>query len=636
VTTLNPRQGRGLALLAAFSLFALSRAYQGVQHDGRLYVADALAKLDPGGIGRDLMFVHDGQFGFSLYTPLLSRLIAALGLSNAALAIVALTLCLWFAALVALTDRLAADRPPAVRWAMLVFAAALPAFYGPMNVISFGEPFAVPRGLAEAAGMAGMAAYLSNRRVLSFGLYALAMAFHPIMGLCGLAAVYLALCLEDRRWIALGVVGVVAVLLAAVLKLPVADRLLVVMDPQWRALVEARSPILFTTLWPLQTWTRLAVQMTTLAVGVILLEGRARKLALGALAAGGLGVVLVAVLGDGLSLVLVLQLQTWRMLQPMALLAAACLALAVVALPKRGPGGMIALAALVWGWLFIDWGPVGFIASGVALAALALDGRTRWSNPALISKAGLALIGFVLALYAFTHGMGLAGSLEALPSAWPFSWALVWNSGLPGALVMAVVGVWIANGWAAPKPILALVATLVLAGLAAGLWDDRSDSVKFRDRGPDPALRAIIASRPGEVLWLAGDMEPWVLAGRPSWASKVQGAGVVFSRPLAAALKARTDRIFATGLVGRDWLEPLTAADSRPGVPTPARLADLCAASDAPAWIVWPRSDGARLDPALRAVDWTPGAPYALELRGPNGADWLTAERYAVIPCAGD
>jgi hypothetical protein len=629
------RHGRWLALLAAFCVFALSRAYQGVRHDGRLYVADALAKLDPGGIGRDLMFVHDGQFGFSLYTPLLSRLIAAVGLSNASLAVVALTLCLWFAALVLLVGKLAADRPPAVRWAVLVFAVALPAYYGPLNVISFGEPFTVPRGLAEAAGMAGMAAYLGNRKITAFGLYALAMAFHPIMGLCGLAAVYLALCLEDRRWIALGVAGGALVLLAAVLKLPVADRLLVVMDPEWRGLVEARSPILFTAHWPLQTWTRLAVQLATLAVGATLLSGRARLLALGALAAGVIGVAVVAVLGDGLSLLLVLQVQTWRMLEPMALLAVATLALAVIDLPRRGPWGMIALAALVCGWLFIDRGLIGFAAAAVALVATALDGRTAWSRPDLVSKAALALIGVVLAVYFVERGAALTAALAALPPAWPFSLGLVWNSGAPGALVAAIIGVWIAKGWAPPRPALALAMILALVALAAGLWDDRSAYVKFRDRGPDPSLRALMASRPGEVLWLAGDMEPWVLAGRPSWASKMQGAGVVFSRPLATALKARVNRLWATGLVGRDWLEPLTAADSRPAAPTRARIAGLCAAPDAPAWIVWPKTDAQPLDPDLQASEWSPGAPYALELVGQGGTGWLTAQRYAVIPCAG-
>ena len=112
---------RWLGWLAAFGLFLLSRPYLGIYHDGRLYVADALAKLDPGGVGRDLMFVHDGQFGFSLYTPMLARLIALLGPSAATMATVALTLALWFTAAVLMVERLLADRSPALRWAALVF-----------------------------------------------------------------------------------------------------------------------------------------------------------------------------------------------------------------------------------------------------------------------------------------------------------------------------------------------------------------------------------------------------------------------------------------------------------------------------------------------------------------------------------
>ena len=623
------------AILAAFSLFALSRAYQGVRHDGRLYVADALAKLDPAGIGRDLMFIHDGQFGFSLYTPLLSRLIAAVGLSNASLLTVGLTLVLWFAALALLVSRLVADRSPGVRWAVLVFIIVLPPYYGPLNVISFGEPFAVPRGLAEAASMAGMAAFLVNRRLVAFALHALAMIFHPIMGLCGLAAVYLALCVEDRRWLWAGLAGGAAVLAMALAKLPLADRLLVPMDPAWRALVEARSPILFTAHWPLQTWTRLAVQMATLAVGVSLLTGKARSLAVGALLAGALGVILLAVLGDGASLLLVLQVQTWRMLEPMALLAAGSLALAVVELPRRGAWGMIALAALICGWLFMDRGVVGLGVAAVVAAYLALGPRMVWSRPQMITRVAVAVIVAAVGLYLVTRSFALHTAMSGLPPAWPFSLGLVWNSGAPGVVVALTVGVWLARGWTSPRPAVLVTLSLALAVLAAGLWDDRSPYVKFRDRGGDPALRALMASRPGEVLWLAGDMEPWVLAGRPSWASKMQGAGVVFSRPLAVSLKERVDRLWRTGLIGRDWLEPLTVADSRPARPTRARIERFCKDADAPAWIVWPRSDPAPMDPALDARDWTPGAPYALELVGSEGTSWLTAQRYAVIPCSG-
>lgn len=628
-------QGPWLALVATAALFALSRAYQGVRHDARLYVGDALAKLDPAGVGRDLMFVHDGQFGFSLYTPLLGRLVGALGLANASLITVAATLILWFGGLVLLTRALTAGRSPAVRWAVLVFVIALPPFYGPLNVISFGEPFAVPRGLAEAAGLAGMAAYLAGRRITALALFAAGMLFHPIMGLCGLAAVYLALCLEDRRWLIPGLAGGVAVLAAAALGLPVAGRLLTVMDPTWRHLVEARSPILFPSLWPLQTWTRLAVHAATLAIGASLLQGRARTLALGALAAGLIGVVAVAVLGDKLSLLLILQVQPWRMLEPVALLAAACMALCVIDLPRRGPAGLLALAALVIGWLFMNRGVTGITAAAAALALAWLDLRVAWSAPGRVRTAALGVLGLTVVVYAILQGAALAAALAAMPPAWPFSLGLVWNSGLPGLLAALVVGVWVARGWARPRPAVLLGLAVVLVGLAVGLWDDRPAYVRFRDQGGDPALRSIIAARPGEVLWLAGDMEPWVLAGRPSWASKMQGAGVVFSRDLAVSLQARVERLTNAGLVGRDWAEPLTVDDSRPPFPTADRLRGFCASNDAPAWIVAPITDPAPIDPALRAKTWAPPTPYVLELVGHDGGGWLTASRYAVIPCGG-
>ena len=103
-----------------------------MRHDARLYVADAMAKAGWGDIGKDLMFVNDGQFGFSLYTPMLSKLIQGLGLQAGTLAIVVVTLLLWFAAATFLVRRLLADRPPAVRWAALVFLVScyvLLAFY---------------------------------------------------------------------------------------------------------------------------------------------------------------------------------------------------------------------------------------------------------------------------------------------------------------------------------------------------------------------------------------------------------------------------------------------------------------------------------------------------------------------------
>jgi len=626
-------KGPWLGLLAAFGLFLLSRPYPGVFHDGRLYVADALAKLDPGGVGRDMMFVHDGQFGFSLYTPMLSRLIAVLGPSGGTMAIVALTLVLWFAAAALMVERFLANRPPAVRWAALAFVVALPSLYGPLNVIGFGEPFATPRGLVEAAGLAGMAAYLSGRRILGLLLCALGMLFHPIMGLCSAAAIAFALCLEDRRWLWAGLAGVAAVAVAGLAHLPVADRIVTVMDPAWRAVVETRSPILFTSLWPIEAWGRLAVQASTVAAAALLLSGASRRLALGALIAGGVGLVVVTVLGDRLSLLLFLQVQSWRMLQPMAVLALACLALLCAESPRRGPSGVVGLSLLGVAWLVRDMGGLGLLFGPAGLLFVAVGDKARFSRPQVVSGLALSVLLLAVVGCAGLWSVQLANRLNRLGE---YSQASVWFSDLPAVVIALTLGAWLAKDRAAAPVAVRLAGVVVVVLLALLLWDDRSAYVRFRDQGRDPTLVAMTAARQGPVLWLVGDVEPWVLLGRPSWSARVQGAGVVFSRPLSMAVRDRADRLARLGLVGEDFIRPLTAPERRLPPPEPAQVRSFCAAPDAPAWILWPRWDDAPpLSPDLAARDWTPKGPFVREQVEGGETRALKASRYAVIPCAG-
>ena len=629
-------KGPWLGLLAAFGLFLLSRPYQGVRHDGRLYVADALGKLDPGGVGQDLLFLHDGQFGFSLFTPLLAELVGALGLSGGAMAVVALTLILWFAAAVLLARRFLADRPPAVRWAAVVFIVALPSLYGPMDVIGFGEPYATPRGLAEAAGLLGMAAYLSGRRVLALTACVPGMLFHPIMGLCAAAAIGLAICIEDRRWLWAGLAGLAAFTIAGLLHLPVADRIVTVMDPAWRAVVEMRSPILFPSLWSIDAWGRLTVHACTVASAAFLLSGAARRLALGALIAGAVGVAATWLLGDKLSLLLFLQVQGWRTLEPLAILAAAGLALLCFELPRRGPSGLLGLSFLASAWMFRDSGALGLLAAPIGLMFVLVGGKMRYARPGLFVGVAVGLLVVAALGYGALRTLALTTALGRMAEAWPFSQGLVWSSDLPGLAIALAVGLWLAKGWK-PPPVAVQVATVVVIGLLAGLlWDDRSAFVRYRDKGRDPDLVAITAWKPGEVLWMVGDIEPWALMGRPSWSSKVQSAGIVFSRPLALEMADRARRLEAAGLAGRDWMRALTVPNLRIPPPDPEKVRAFCASPDAPAWIVWPRWDGdaTALGRTLGARDWTPKAPFVQDMTDGSGSRWLTARRYAVIPCA--
>ncbi|MDB5421505.1 MAG: hypothetical protein JWR59_1452, partial [Brevundimonas sp.] len=97
----------GLWWIGLAVLLVLTRPYGGVDGDARLYIGRALAALDPAGLGQDLMFRHDGQFGFSAYPALLTALVRRLGPSLAALAISFAAAAAWLAAAGALALGLA-------------------------------------------------------------------------------------------------------------------------------------------------------------------------------------------------------------------------------------------------------------------------------------------------------------------------------------------------------------------------------------------------------------------------------------------------------------------------------------------------------------------------------------------------
>ena len=623
------RIGRWAFLAVAASLVALSRVHLGLRHDARLYFGDALARLDPQGVGRDLIFAHDGQFGFSVYTPVLAWLVGGLGLNTAVMLVSALGLAVWLAALLLLMSRLLADLPIVWRRAATILVVAVAPYYGSHEVFAYGEAFATPRILVEAVGMAALAAWLCDRRWLAGGMLVAALALHPIMALCGLAVLFVALCLEDRRWLLAGLFGAVVLAVAAALRLPVAERLLQVMDPAWRAISQARSPVVFVSLWPAEAWGRVAVQAVTLGLAAALSLGPIRRLMTGALIAGLLGVGFAGA-ADSLSLVLPIQVQAWRTLALMAVLAAGGLAICVRELAGRGPTGALAVCALVVGWTYIGWGVFAVIAAALALSAVLIGDRAVWSAPNLARRVMIGLTAVLILAWAVVRLRGLQQGLAILPEGQGAGPGLIWNSGLPG-WVAGAMALDLARWPALLKPWSAILGAVLLAILALALWDSRSGLVRERDSGHDPHLRAMLAERPGDLLWLAGSVEPWTLAGRASWASKLQGAGVVLSRPLAVVLTDRIDRLIAADLVGEDWKTPFGAAPSTPKMPRLRQVSGLCAASDAPAWIIAPMDPDAALDPALRGRVWTASQPYGLEFPG----RWLTTRTYAVIPCAG-
>jgi hypothetical protein len=623
--------GSLLTLACVAALWAAVHPYLGIVADAGVYIGRALADLDPDGVGRDLMFVNDGQSQFSAF-PLVARvLVARLGTDLAARVLAIGGSAIWFLALLALAFRLARGRTV---WLIVIFVAVLPTMYGAPRHFAFAEVSALPRPFAEAAVLAALSAALRGDALRTLALLALSLAFHPIMALAGVGAVLLMLGFADRRWLVAALALLVLGFGLGLAGVPLFDRLVQRVDPDWMGMLTTRSPHLFPTLWPADAYGMLAIRLATLVIAAQLLDGARRRLLLAAGAVGVIGIAAAALLGDELSLLLAVQAQTWRAAWLTAALANVALALCTAGLWRAGPVGRLTLALLLLGWFF---NPDPGIAVPIALCALGLHFYGAALAARITARHLVLAYGLVaVAVLVWQSGtlIGYAQFLAVLPpGAAPPIVDIVRNSML-AVPVCAVGAVWALGRWRVP-PAAACAAAALLATLAALVWDARTPMQRLLDSGDQPdALRQIVEARPGEILWLDGLTESWLLLGRPQWQSAQQAVSIVFSRPLAMEWRARTRLLMGLGLAQANSLTPWRPLDD----PAPLQvsrhaLATLCARPDAPSWIVAPLGDGVP-PPEVSFARWTLPVPFFAMRTKVDAFVWDRIDGYAVIPCA--
>jgi len=621
------------ALLALAAFYALEHPFPGMTGDSKIYMGRALADLDPSGVGRDLMFRLDGQSQFSLFTPAARWLLSHLPLALVAASMAAVGGLLWFAGALALARRIAPGRAFAV--AMIVFAA--PAFYGPYRLLSYAEALAEPRPYAEAFTLLALAAFLGGRLLPALVLLVVAAALHPIMALAGVAAIGLALCVEDRRWLLLALGGALALVAAVALDAPMAGRLRVFIDAQWLSLLTERNAYLFPHLWKADDFILPVVQSATILLAAHRAEGRLKRLLLAGLATGVAGVLIAWIAGALLPSLLVLQAQSWRMWWLTGVLAAFSLALCAVRFDAGAAREKFALAMLAFAWVMASQGPIVFVALGIAVFLSV----PRFSRDVAISEkiANYTWLGLAAAVLIPTAVM-LVKWLD-LPAAEGFTpvfakrlLAVIGDALLLAAIALAAFG--LPQVFARIPRLAALACAIVAAALGARLWFD-PDSYAREIAGARVQSDLVrMTPRDGEILWLQGSLEPWVWLRRAHWLGDIQGAGIVFSRDLAMLYRERADALAAAGLdngglvrryadLPKEWLAKLDLAGVR----------QICARGDAPAYIVAPVADGAALDPALAAKLWRPPALRLETAVAGDKIETIRFETYAVVDCAG-
>ncbi len=617
------------AVLCIAALCVLASPYIGISGDARIYIGRAMADLDPEGLGRDVMFAQDGQSGFSVFHLFAVHLVGWFGPGRTAIGLAIVNMLAWFSAIALLSSLFARGR---ARGVLVVCAAVLPSSYAFYPIWSARETIATPRPLSEAFVLIALAAVGRGYTILPLVLVGLAASIHPIMALPGVAVVLILLGLRDRRWFVVVAILVVAVAMAAMAGVPVVARLILAVDPDWRAMLEDRNANLFVSSWPLVSLAPLTVQVATALTGALLCEGLPRRMLVAAVGVGVAGAAASWVLGDCLSLLLVLQAQPWRALWLVSVLAMPAFGLCIVQLPRRGPFGGIALALLALAWLTFDvaFAPVAALLALVLVWRPPLPSVTRsfvLAVHAILALSALAYFGRLIPA-AVTYMGGLPGEATIMMP--------LWQVGIVPLLALLLVAAWARGVAERREPGLALLLLALVTSTAVVAWDQRSLAMRHFEAQPrDPALTSLLASKPGEVLWLGNDDE-WVRLGRPQWSGMTQGAAAVFSRPLAMQWRDRTAFLVALGVLDEDRVHPWKAVPKFI-VPTltASAVAAICGRPDAPTWIVAPLPDGRDLPSGVAATRWR--APTMESIAGliDEKPVWVSFDTYAVVPCTG-
>jgi hypothetical protein len=548
--------------LVALGLFLLLHPYDGIIHDSRLYLLQALNYSRPELYHQDVFLKFGSQDSYTLFTPLFAAAVSMLGAEPAASLFTLVPALALLASGWVLVRTLAT---PAFAWLGVGLMAALPGYYGANVTFAVLEGFATPRMPAEALSLFAIAAWLVDQRWLAAALMSVALVIHPLMAFPVVVMLTL-MTWGPRHWrLLLGAVAAGTLLAALALAgwLPLSRWQF---DPEWWHMI-GNTTNLLPLQWSVHDWARVATVLATLGLCAQCLAGDGQRLALALLATTALLMLLACVGGDVLRLVLVVQGQAWRVLWLATAVALLLLPWTARACWQGPPLRRAALLLLASAWI------VGHLGLALMLSVTAVLLATIGTHPALQRLARVAMLAAAV-VFAVTSLAVMAEAWTSPPAANrdTHSWLALARQACSHALVPAAL---LAAAWRLGRSPLAVVSTLVLAlpftALAATTGRTWAKPIYPQEaRAAFASWRELIP--PGsDVLWATRFLHSsdpatvWLLLERPSFYSSVQANSGLFSRAAAMELRRRgrsippalpTEMPFTLNFGGEDGVPP--------------------------------------------------------------------------------
>ena len=383
------------------ALWLLARPYTGIRHDGRLYLGQALARIEPEIFGRDLFFAFGSQDRFTLFSPIYALAIQAIGVPLAAKLLLLAAQLAFLAGAALLARRLF---PGMLAWLALAAVAAFPGDYGPRAIFAYAEPFLTARSFAEPLVLLGLWLLLAKRSLWAAVCILAAGLLHPLLAAPAVLAAWIFLALADRRWWWAGLFGL-AVPALALLGLDPFSRLFLSYDPAWSGIVKSGLGFIFPSTWSIQDWLKPGFEALVVLLAARGADIAARRL-FWALAAMTLLGILASVVGaDLFSNVLIASAQLWRGAWLLHLASLLALPAVLARLWLAGGNGRAAAALLLAAFFCMRHPAVVMIISAALLFALAE------ARPPVLTARMLRL---VLAAAALLACLGMVDQLSLL------------------------------------------------------------------------------------------------------------------------------------------------------------------------------------------------------------------------------